>query len=303
MPFDYEFLNVYNGMRSPTGTVEYDLTTAYFYRNLYQRALSVMSFTLPKGWNKRYFKNVLFSEGFIGIVRTAQFGIVPQICTFSGYGLYLQPTHLIVTQPLVQFEGDIGIDCSLFRLTPDFKGILDIVEHYALQMSKCYTSINVSLVNSRLSMIGYGKTKAGAEALKWIAEQISKGETIVFPDKAIKDEDMTGDSVFTTAFDPAKNYITDKLLNDLNTILNSFDREIGIPIIDSKKERMLDREISTLISDAGTRLTTWIECLNESIEDVKEVFPEIEISFKTRLDEKKEGGNENGQNDSNRVIQ
>lgn len=285
MPFDYEFINQYNGTRSPTGEVEFDLTTNYFFRSLYQRALSVIKFNLPKEWNKRYFKNVLFGCGYIGIIKTAKFGIVPQISNLSGYGLYLQPTKLLVAQPFVQFEGEIGTDCEVIKLTPDYKGITDIVEHYALQLSKCCTSINVSLVNSRLSFLAYAKTKQGAETLKMILEKISSGDPAVVTDRIVKSDNMDGnESVFTTAFDPARNYITDKLLNDFTTILNQFDREIGIPVIDEKKERRIESEVSTIISDSGTRLETWKECLDESIDNCKRVFPELEISYKTQFD-------------------
>ena len=285
MPFDYEFINQYNGTRSPTGEVKFDLTTNYFFRSLYQRALSVIKFNLPKEWNKRYFKNVLFGCGYIGIIKTAKFGIVPQISNLSGYGLYLQPTKLLVAQPFVQFEGEIGTDCEVIKLTPDYKGITDIVEHYALQLSKCCTSINVSLVNSRLSFLAYAKTKQGAETLKMILEKISSGDPAVVTDRIVKSDNMDGnESVFTTAFDPARNYITDKLLNDFTTILNQFDREIGIPVIDEKKERRIESEVSTIISDSGTRLETWKECLDESIDNCKRVFPELEISYKTQFD-------------------
>ena len=285
MPFDYEFINQYNGTRTPTGEVDFDLTTNYFFRSLYQRALSVIKFNLPKEWNKRYFKNVLFGCGYIGIVKTAKFGVVPQIANLSGYGLYLQPTKLLVAQPFVSFEGTIGENCAVIKLTPDYKGITDVVEHYASQLSKCCTSIDVSLVNSRISLLAYAKTKQGAETLKMILEKISSGEPAVVVDRIVKTDNLDGnESIFTTAFNPAQNYITDKLLTDFTTILNQFDREIGIPVIDEKKERRIESEISTIISDTGTRLETWKECLDESIDDCKRVFPEIEISYSTQFD-------------------
>ena len=285
MPFDYEFINQYNGTRTPTGEVDFDLTTNYFFRSLYQRALSVIKFNLPKEWNKRYFKNVLFGCGYIGIVKTAKFGVVPQIANLSGYGLYLQPTKLLVAQPFVNFEGTIGENCAVIKLTPDYKGITDIVEHYATQLSKCCTSIDVSLVNSRISLLAYAKNKQGAETLKMILEKISSGEPAVVVDRIVKTDNLDGnESIFTTAFNPAQNYITDKLLTDFTTILNQFDREIGIPVIDEKKERRIESEISTIISDTGTRLETWKECLDESINDCKRVFPEIEISYSTQFD-------------------
>lgn len=285
MPFDYESINQYNGTRSPTGKVEFDLNTNYFFRSLYQRALSILDFNLPEGWNKRYFKNVLFGTGYIGILKTAKYGIIPQISNVSGYGLYLQPTTLLVAQPLVQFEGRIGENCGLIKLTPDYKGICDIVEHYAVQLSTCFTSINVSLENSRLALIAYAKNKQAAETLKVILEKISSGEPAVVTDKIIKSDDMeTSEPLFTAAFNPAQNYITDKLLSDFTTILNQFDREIGIPVIDDKKERRIETEVNTMISDTGTRLETWVECLTESIEDTKKVFPELDITFRTQFD-------------------
>lgn len=291
MPFDYEFINQYNGTRSPTGTVEFDLSTNYFFRSLYQRALSVIDFTLPDGWNKRYFKNVLFGTGFIGIIKTAKYGIIPQISNLSGYGLYLQPTTLLVAQPLVNFTGKIGENCGVIKLTPDYKGICDIVEHYAIQLAKCYTSINVSLENARVSMIAYAKNKQAAETLKVIAEKISSGESLVVTDKIVKSNDdlSNEEPIFTAAFNPAQNYITDKLLSDFTTILNQFDREIGIPVIDDKKERRIETEVNTMISDTGTRMETWKECLTESIDDCKKVFPDLEISFKTLYDDMKGG--------------
>lgn len=305
MPFEYEFINQYNGTRSPTGTVKYDLTTGYFFRSLYQRALSVFNFKLPDNWNNRYFKNVLFGIGYVGIIKTAKYGIIPQISNVSGCGIYLQPTRLLVAQPLVNYEGTLNKDCSLIRLTPDYKGITDIIDHYAIMLSKCYTSINVSLENARVSMIAYAKNKQAAETLKVIAEKISAGETLVVTDKVIKDDDLSNtESVFTTAFNVGQNYITDKLLDDFVSILNSFDREIGIPVIDEKKERRISTEVNTLLSDTGTRLETWEECLDESIEETKRVFPELELSYETTFDRLK-GGAVNvsdSETDSDRTV-
>ena len=114
--FNYESINLYNGTRSPSGTVEYDLTTAYFFRSLYQRALSNFNFKLPESWNMGYFKNVLFGMGYIGIIKTSTYGVIPQICNPYGYGIYLQPTNLRVTQPLVTFDGVIGENCEIIKL-------------------------------------------------------------------------------------------------------------------------------------------------------------------------------------------
>ena len=64
-PLDYESINQYNGTMSPTGEVQYDQTTAYFWRCLYHRLKSVIKFQIPQEWNYNYFQNVLFGRGFI----------------------------------------------------------------------------------------------------------------------------------------------------------------------------------------------------------------------------------------------
>ena len=294
--YSFESINLYNGTTSPSGTVEYDLTTAYFFRSLYQRALSNFNFKLPDSWNMGYFKNVLFGMGYIGVIKTSNYGIIPQICNPYGYGIYLQPTNLRVSQPLVTFDGVIGEDCEIIKLCPDYTGILDIVEHYASKLSKCWTSIEVSLINSRVGMIAFPKNKNASEALKYLVERLTAGEPLVCGDKVLKEGVEAGDPLFTYFGEPAKNYITDKLLNDFTTILNSFDREIGIPIVSNKKERMIQSEVDALISDSGSRIDTWKESLTDTINKTNALF-DLNISFTVR-------GEENGKrtNDNARSI-
>jgi hypothetical protein len=282
--YSFEAINSYNGTRTPSGEVKYDLTTAYFWRSLYQRALSNFIFDLPESWNKGYFKNILFGLGYIGIVKTPQFGIIPQLCTLTGYGLYLQPTTVLVAQPLVNFEGTIGDNCEVIKLSPDYSGILDIIDHYADKLATCWTSVNVSLINSRAGLIALPKNKNAAEAIKYIAERLSAGETLVCGDKVLKEDIEGNDPIVTYFSDPAKNYITDKLLSDFTSILNSFDREIGIPVIDEKKERRIQSEVSAIISDSGTRIDTWKESLDDSIKRVNDLFG-LNISYKVRGEE------------------
>ena len=295
--FSFEAINLYNGTRSPSGTVEYDLTTDYFFRCLYHRTLSNFTFNISSDWNKDYFKNVLFGMGFIGVVKTAKYGIIPQICDPYGYGLFLQPTNIRVAQPLVNFEGTIGVDCELIKLTPDYMGICDIIEHYANKLSKCWTSIEVSLINSRVGLIALPKNKNASEALKYIVEKLTAGEPLVCGDKILKDNLDEGEPLFITVGEPAKNYITDKLLQDFTTILNSFDREIGIPIIDNKKERMITDEIPALLGDSASRIETWKQCLNDSIMKVNKLF-DLDISFTVRGDEI----NGNNETDNDRSL-
>ena len=304
IPTDYEGLNTYNSMRSVAGRVQNDLNTSFYMRALYQRVLAGTSFKLPKSWRraKRYFKNVLFSLGFIGVVDTPEYGIIPQICTFNGYGLYLQPTDMIVSQPLVQFNGVIGENCELIHLCGDYRGVWDIVEHFAIRLSVAITSLDCALMNERISLLAAGKSKQASETLKFLYEKISAGEPFAVYDKAIKTDslDENTEPIWTFSQDVASQYISDKLLADIDTILMQFDKEIGIAAVGEKKERMITDEIAMQNEDACARSSTWFENLSDSFDLCNELFPELDLSFTMRY-----GGETheyNAENDVNRLV-
>lgn len=304
IPMDFEGLNQYNSMRSVAGRVQNDLNTQFYMRALWQRAIAGTKFRLPKSWRKakRYFKNVLFSLGYIGVIDTPKYGVIPQICGFSGYGLFLQPTTMLVNQPLVQFEGTIGDNCEIIHLCGDFRGIWDIVEHYAIRLSVAITSVDCALINERVSLLAAGKNKAASETLKYLFERISAGEPFsVYDQKTLKSDGLTDDDpIWTFSQDVANQYVSDKLLADIDTILMQFDKEIGIAAVGEKKERMLTDEIAMQNEDACARSSTWFENLSDSFDLVNELFPELNLSFTMKY-----GGESyeyNAETDSNRVV-
>ncbi len=304
IPMDFEGLNQYNSMRSVAGRVQNDLNTQFYMRALWQRAIAGTKFRLPKSWRraKRYFKNVLFSLGYIGVIDTPKYGVIPQICGFSGYGLFLQPTTMLVNQPLVQFEGTIGENCELIHLCGDFRGVWDIVEHYAIRLSIAITSVDCALINERVSLLAAGKNKAASETLKYLFERISAGEPFsVYDQKTLKTDGLTDeDPIWTFSQDVASQYVSDKLLADIDTILMQFDKEIGIAAVGEKKERMLTDEIAMQNEDACARSSTWFENLSDSFDLVNELFPELNLSFTMKY-----GGESyeyNAETDSNRVV-
>lgn len=286
IPQSFEGINQYNSMRSVAGRVVNDENTVYYMRALYQRLISGARFKLPERWaqGERYFKNILFSQGFIGIIDHKEYGVIPQIATPSGYGVFLQPVKLIVAQPLVQFEGTIGENCEVIHLTGDWTGVWDIVEHYAIRLSIAITSVDVSLFNSRVSILAAAKNKSAAETLKYLYEKISAGEPFsVYDKETLKDtNDLSGrdnDPIWTFTQDVKNNYITDKLLENVETILHEFDAEVGILSGTVKKERMIDAEVQSNNDDTCARATLWYNNLEDSFKRVNKLFPDLDLGF------------------------
>ena len=297
-PLNYDKINIAAGRFSPSSIKSSNNYSFWFWsRSLFQRAASVIEFTVPENWEgkpKDFLVYCLFKFGYVAIFYDERFGLTFQPCTLKGYDWFYQPSGCIVANPQLDKEFTLGTDAQLVKLTPDYFGIWDIIDYYAEKLSMLDVSINSSIVNSKFAYLLGAKTKGAAQALKKLLDQINKGEPAVIYDSRIFDDPSSkGDvSPFQTWFrDSMKNqYITSDLLQDFQTILNDFDREIGIPTIPyEKKERLVQSEAESTEIDAKARSIVWIDTLNSSIDEVKQLYPDLTLSAKLRY-----GGNEGG---------
>lgn len=311
-PLNYQNINLAAGRFSPSSQKSYNnLSFWYWSRSLFQRMASVIDFTVPKAWEgktKDFFIYCLFKYGFVAIFYDDKFGLSFQPAAPKGYNFYYQPTSVLVSNPLLNREYKLGSDAELLKLSPDYYGYWDIIDYYAEKLSMLDVSINSSIVNSKVPYLLGAKTKGAAQALKKLLDQINKGEPAVIYDSRIFDDPSSkGDaSPFQTWFRDAMktNYITTDLLQDFQTILNNFDREIGIPTVPyQKKERLVESEAQSTEIDAKARSIVWINTLESSIKEVKQLFPDITLSARLRYGDVGKGGDESGQreNDSDRL--
>lgn len=277
VPFNYEQLNLYDGTHIPS-TVQLDSPVySYFERALFQRALSVISLEgLPEEWSgdvRDFLYFCLFRFGYVSIFSRPEYGIVFQPCTLFGYNFYYRPTHCIITNPALveSLNLAIGSECELLKLTPDYRGIWDIIERFADKLATLDGAIDMSIINSKLAYILFAKDKAGAEALKSAIDEINAGNPAVVLDRILKWDDDNSDPFEilerTTSAQDVK--IVEELLQSYRTILNDFDSEIGIPTLPAeKKERMITDEAKGRQLDAVSRSLVWIDTLNNSAEKV-----------------------------------
>lgn len=311
-PLNYQKINIAAGRFSPSTIKAHNNLSFWFWsRSLFQRAASVIDFTVPQSWEgkvKDFFVYCLFKYGYVAIFNTDDFGLSFQPCALKGYDFYYQPTSVLISNPLLNKEFKLGSEAELLKLTPDYYGVWDIIDYYAEKLSMLDVSINSSIVNSKFAYLLGAKTKGAAQALKKLLDQINKGEPAVIYDSRIFDDPSSkGDvSPFQTWFrDSMKNnYITSDLLQDFQTLLNDFDREIGIPTIPyQKKERLVQSEAESTEIDAKARSIVWIDTLDSSIKEVKQLFPDITLSAKLRYGKASEGGeaNEQRQTDTDRL--
>ena len=248
-PYYYNYINAETSQVTPsTVHVKDSGLCRYFTKYLLQKAMSVFEWDLPATWNKDYFLYVLYCWGYVAVVNTDKFGVIPQGCGLKGYDVFYAPTHAVIANPLLSgiLEPRIGTQCELLKLQPDFSGILDLVGHYAEQMALASQSVSVNLLNSKLSYVFTAKTKALAESLKKMYDQIASGEPAVVIDSRLKNAADGEETWKSFEQNVGGNYIVTDLLADLRKIEAMFDTEIGIPNANTDKRERLIQDLSLI---------------------------------------------------------
>lgn len=288
--YNYDFINSYNATVSPS-TVHVKNTglARFFKRYLLQEAMSVFDWKLPETWSKNYFLYVLYVIGYIGIVNTDRFGVIPQHGGLGGYNVFYQPRYMLINNPL--FAGTlkpvIDEDCVCLRLQPDYCGLYDIVDYYGDLMALCAEATGINLVNSKLSFIFAAKNKATAESLKALYDKIAGGEPAAFADKELfDDEGNLTMSMFNQ--DVGRNFISDRLLDTMRTIRCQFLTDIGIPNANTdKRERLITDEVNANNFETRAKCSVWLDELQKGCRKVKEMFGiDISVDWREDLKEK-----------------
>lgn len=313
-PLNYDQINNVEGHIQPS-MLKYcnSITFAYWQRSLFQRAISTIDFqNLPEGWEasvRDFFYWCVFSYGYVGVFKTDKFGLVFQPGGLKGFDFYYQPVEFIVANPKLKgMSGRFKIHekCELIKLTPDYKGIWDIINYYAMLLSALDSGIHMSIVNSKFAYLLGAKNKAAAEALKKAFDKIASGEPAVVLDNSLLQQDSQSKEEawsFLERSNLKQSYLTTDQLMDRSTLLSSFDAEIGIRSLPyNKKERLVTAEAESREQDSTARLDVWKATLDSSLELVNNMF-NLNIKAELTYDDKEvSDGTEQDNSDRNGKI-
>lgn len=289
VPYLYDYINMANSVISPsTVHAERTATNRFFERYLMEKAISVFKWNIPEGWARNYFLYVLYCWGFISVVRTDRYGVIPQACSLRGYDIFFQPTNAVISNPLLTgiLEPEIGTECTVIKLQPDYGGILDLVQHYANMMAIATESIATNLVNTKLAYVFGAQNKAQAESFKKMFDDIQKGNPAVFIDKNLMDENGKP-QWFTFSQNIKENYIVPDLLSDLRKIEAMFATEVGIPNANTdKKERLITDEVNANNFETRSKCELWLEELQKGCEETNAMFgTDLSVDWREDLQE------------------
>ena len=292
VPASYMWENQYNAGFDPS-TIHASNTglDMFFTRYLLQDLVSQFEWKLPETWDRDYFLYVLYCWGFISVLNTDRFGVIPQACGLQGYDVFYRPRKAIVVNPLFdkRYELIIGEECGLIKLQPDYGGCMDLVKYYSNLMAITAEAASVNIFNSKLAYFFRAKDKTQAESFKKMFDAVASGQPAVFIDSQLKKSEPESDEEIwgTFANNLRENYIAGDLLSDLKKIKCDFDTVCGIPNANTeKRERLITDEVNANNFATRTKAELWLEELKKCVEKVNEMFNlSISVDFRAKPEE------------------
>ena len=300
-PLNYQDLNAIAGHYAPSMVKAYNNATyAYWERSLFQRCVSRLKTTLPEEWEgsrRDFLLYCLLKLGFVFVSYDEKLGYWFQPGNLYGIDFYYQPTEFILANPRLEelklkSRYKLHEEGEILKFMPDYRGLFDTISYYAEKLSTLDNAINMSIINNKFAFILGAKNKATAAALKKVLDKINKGEPAVIVDNILMNDPNTKEEPwqFIELQKLKENYVTDKQLIDLQTILNAFDAEIGINTVPYQKaERFVSAEAQSRQNDSQARIITAIECLQSSIKEIKKLYPDITLNFELRKEAPADG--------------
>lgn len=249
----------------------------YWFRSLLHKLDSSLIFKgLPDDWPEDFFKIILWARGYLAVFKTERWGVTFQpVASLSGYDFYYQPQKVAIANPYYNKILDLHKNVELLKLTPDFCGILDIVDYYATKLAELSKGIDMGLINAKMPMVLVANDESQSQTLKAVYDSVQNGESlVVWKDKLSDGEIIPRKEPFQFwNQDFKQTYIVTELLDNLQQILDSFYMEIGLPtVLNDKKAHMLNQEADFQSAQSQARLACWVSNLEESFERIERLF-------------------------------
>lgn len=283
-PYTFDHINASCAQEDPSSLhIQNTRLNRFFVRYLMQKAISIFEWKIPEHWAKNYFLYVLYTWGWVAVIETDKFGVIPQGCGLQGYDVFYQPTEAVISNPVLTgiMTPRIGQDCTIIKLQPDYGGVYDLVSYYANLMAICAETACTNIFNSKLSYVFFAKNKTFAESFKKLYDKVASGEPMAVIDKNLfGDDDQKLWEAFTQ--DLKGNYIANDILETMRTLEMRFCQELGIPtVINEKKERLNIDETNGNNIETYSRPDLWLEELKKCCKETRDMFGiEIDVDWR-----------------------
>ena len=282
-PVYYDYANAVTSLVSPSTMHTNSNLKWYFARYLLQKAMAVFKWKMPETWARNYILYTLYCWGYFAVVNTDKFGVIGQACSLSGYDVFYQPKYATIANPLLKGikQPQIGLQCTLVRLQPDYGSIMDKINFYADILALSAETVGTNLFNSKLAYVFASQNKAAAETFKKMFDKIASGEPAVFMDKGLFNDDGSPNWLMFNQ-DLKNSYIVSEIMDDMRKWECKFCSDLGIPNNDNeKKERLITAEVESNDVEVKLWADLALEELKKSCKETRDMFGiELDVDWR-----------------------
>lgn len=243
----------------------------------------------PLEWDTDYLLNFFISAGYT-IITDTDVGIIPIKGSLTGINYANNPTTAVIAVPILgNFTRTIGLDCEIMYLertrTKTYYSFNRIIDIYAEKLASADAAIDVNLMNSRLAYLAEAETKAQADTIKELYDNVSNGDPLVVYRKDALSQ-TGGLQVF---FGNIKNnFIADVLQDSKRTIINELLTSLGVNNANTdKRERLISNEVDANNIELQANTALWKYNLDRCEQRVKKLYPGLKFGMKLRFDPSK----------------
>ena len=300
MPVYFDYQNLYDSQFRPYGMHARNTGLSLFFdRYLFQKLFSVYDFSIPENWDPDYFRYTLFVMGYTIVFNTDKYGVINNHGALYGRNVYYRPTRALVTNPALKGSSvnlDIGSNCQIIKLAPDYRGAYDVVSTFSDIMALILESMGTNLFNTKLAYVFAADNKAAAESFKAMFSDIASGQPAVVIDKKLFNAEGEPNWIQFN-----QNLKQTFLGNDLTTFMASVESMflsfIGIDNVNfEKRERLTNDEVNANNQNTKAVAQVWLESMQQSMDKVNDMF-DLNLSVKLNRDYQiREGANNAGLN-------
>lgn len=271
-----------------------DKLACYWYNQLWNKVISIFKWTgapfdgVTPLMNSDYLEFILMTQGQAGILKDNEGNLRGLNITRVGFDPYMFPKSLYCANPVLgNFTGIVGIDAIWVRNNKFAQPTNATVKYFAQQLAKIQTSLNVSLSNNRMTKVFLADNDMQAQAIRKMVDDIDAGKLAVIQKPDIFDNIMQGQSKTPPVYSTPSEYLADKYLQDMRSILNDFFVTFGINASGAnmiKKERNLTSEVDSNNQEIIVNRQYWLEPRHEAAKRASELFG-TEIKVEIRQEE------------------
>lgn len=255
-----------------------DVATGFFYwqnklKEVIYHAITIDG--LIDSLDKEFLLETLIIDGYCILLDNFDFlnGDIGNLGFFrgglTGVNMYLKPTKVTYTAPTVKgCTRDIGKGCEVIYSSPlkyyNKQPLIKLINRYARQLADIDSSINIAVVNTRLTDNFSASDTAVAESLKAYIKEVRAGRFAVITDTPIFENVKK-----LPQSSPAN---LNSLYELRDYLLKAFYREIGLNLAFNKKERLITDELTGDDQLLKFNIDTIIDSINESFKICNATF-------------------------------